>query len=227
MIHPNEIKPLTPLSGGVVLIVGVKSSNLDDEIKTHPRVVIWDSQQEHWTNKDMPANTRAVFMTRFISHSAHGKIVAEARKRNINIFNPEGTGLIARQVKELLHIQPETKPETEAKEMKQHGKLTPLIPHIDFSMGNTDNARHLMVMAKELGIETTEGSLTQFVVVQRRKQNQTAVPKSLQSKLDVSVQMLDNAIKDMTDMRAFLIATVEENKQLKAKLDGFKKLLGE
>jgi len=82
-------------------------------------------------------------------------------------------------------------------------------------------------MAKELGIETTEGSLTQFVVVQRRKQNQTAVPKSLQSKLDVSVQMLDNAIKDMTDMRAFLIATVEENKQLKAKLDGFKKLLGE
>jgi hypothetical protein len=73
----NEIKPLQPISGGVVLIVGVKSSNLDDEIRTHPRVVIWDSQQEHWTNKDMPANTRAVFMTRFLSHVSFDKITAE------------------------------------------------------------------------------------------------------------------------------------------------------
>jgi F0F1-type ATP synthase membrane subunit a len=78
-----------------------------------------------------------------------------------------------------------------------------------------------------LGIDTTEASLAQLVTVQRKRQNQTAVPKSIQAKVDVAVEMLDNAIKDMTDMRAFLIATVEENKVLKAKLDGFKKLLGE
>lgn len=220
----NEIKPLTPLSGGVVLIVGVKSSNLDDEIKSHPRVVIWDSQQEHWTDKDMPANTRAVFMTRFLSHASFGKITAEARKRNINIFNPDGTGLIARQVKELLSIGP--KVVKESKE-KVYGKLNPLIPSIDFSLGNAENARQLMVRAKELNIETTEASLAQLVKVQRDKQGRTAVPKSIQAKVDVAVEMLDNAIKDMTDMRAFLIATVEENKTLKAKLEGFKKLLGE
>lgn len=216
------VKPLQPLSGGVVLIVGVKPSNLDEEIKTHPRVVIWDSQQEHWTDKDMPANTRAVFMTRFLSHSAFGKITAEARKRNINIFNPEGTGLIARQVKELLSIGPKVE-----KPKYVHGKLTQLIPHIDFSLNNIDNARQLHIKAKELNIETTEASLAQLVAVQRRKRGGTAVPKSIQAKVDVAVEMLDSAIKDMQDMRAFLIATVEENKVLKAKLDGFKKLLGE
>lgn len=221
-MEQNEIKPLTPLSGGVVLIVGVKPSNLDDEIKSHPRVVIWDSQQEHWTDKEMPANTRAVFMTRFLSHAAFGKIHAEARKRNINIFNPEGTGLIARQVKELLSIGPKIE-----KPKFVHGKLTQLIPHIDFSKSTVENARLLMARAKELNITTTEGSLNQLVVTQRRKQLGTAVPKSIQAKVDVAVEMLDSAIKDMTDMRAFLIATVEENKVLKQKLEKFKKVFEE
>jgi hypothetical protein len=172
----------------------------------------------------MPANTRAVFMTRFLSHVSFDKITAEARKRNINIFNPEGTGLIARQVKELLSIAPK---QLKQEKERVYGKLNPLIPSIDFSKNNIDNARQLFIKAKELGIDTTEASLAQLVTVQRKRQNQTAVPKSIQAKVDVAVEMLDNAIKDMTDMRAFLIATVEENKVLKAKLDGFKKLLGE
>ena len=218
------VKPLQPLSGGVVLIVGVKSSNFDDEIKTHPRVVIWDSQQEHWTDKDMPQNTRAVFMTRFLSHSSSGKILAEARKRQITIFNPDGTGIIARQVKELLAIGPKSEVKSEG---KVYGKLNTLIPFINFSVSNAENARQLMVKAKELGVDTTEASLAQFVTNQRHKQSGTAVPKSIQSKVDVAVQMLDSAIKDMTDMRAFLIATVEENKQLKIKLEKFKKVFDE
>src|SRR6187431_736548 len=101
---------LQPLPDGLVLIVGVKSSNFNDEIRTHPRVVIWDSQQKHWTDKDLPSNTRAVFMTRFIGHQEFNNIVISARKRKITVFNPEGTGLIVKQVKELLNMNIEESP---------------------------------------------------------------------------------------------------------------------
>lgn len=100
----TEAKPLHALQDGVVVLVGVKASNFDDEIRTHPRVIMWDSQNEHWLNKNLPTNTRAVFMTRFIGHNAYDNIVKEARKRRITIFNPQGTGIIVKQVKELLNI---------------------------------------------------------------------------------------------------------------------------
>lgn len=234
----NEIKPLQPLTnGGVVLIVGAKASNFDEEIKSHPRVVIWDSQQEHWTDKDMPLNTRAVFLTRFLSHAAFGKITGEARKRNINIFNPGegGTGIIARQVKELLGIG--ARPPVEEHVERPHvdedtgvnsrGKLNPLLPFIDYSKSNAENARVLLAKAGELGIETTEGSLSNLVGYQRRKRSETGVPKSLQSKLDVAVQLLDNAVKDISDMRQFLVETVEENKALRLRVEKFRKVLEE
>lgn len=226
----TEEKPLQPLSNGNVLLVGVKASNLDEELKTHPRVVIWDSQRENWTGRDLPYNVRAVFMTRFVSHNTSTRILAEARKRQILVFNPEGTGMITRQVKELLAIHsfeatlPTTLTEVEEMSRFTPGKLKPLYPFIDFSKGNTENAKFLLEKAKELKIDTTFISLTQLMVVQRRKQNQTGVPKSIQPKVDVSVEILDNMIKELTDMRQFLIDTVEENRVLKGRMDSLKKM---
>ena len=100
----TEVQPLQPLNGGLVLIVGAKASNFDEEIKTHPRVIIWDSQHEHWTSKDIPSNVRAVFVTRWIGHNAFSNLLSTARKRHITMFNPEGTGIIAKQVRELLSM---------------------------------------------------------------------------------------------------------------------------
>jgi hypothetical protein len=221
----TEGKSLQPLTnGGTVLIVGVKSSNLNDEIRTHPRVTIWDSQQEHWTNKDIPSNVRAIFITRFIGHAQFDKILTEARKKQLTIFNPEGTGMIAKQVRELLALTPKDS-SVQEKPMQERGKLTPLHPFIDLSKGNLENARILMVRANELKIDTTEKSLAQMVSVRRRKMRGTAVPKSIQSKLDVSVEILDNMIRELKDMRDFLISTTEENKVLRAKMENFKKLM--
>jgi len=233
MMTNTEVKPLTPLSHGSVLIVGTKASNFSDELKNHPRVIMWDSQNENWTSKSLPDNVRAVFLTRFISHASFANIIADARKRNITIFSPEGTGIIAKQVKELLNMQgpmpvavPAPTPVVETVVDNSKGKLKPLLPFIDFTKPNVENARILFAKAKELGIQTSEASLAQLVGVQRRHASGvTGVPKSIQSKLDVSVEMLDNAIKDLSDMRDYLIATVEENRLLKTKLNKFKSLI--
>jgi hypothetical protein len=205
---------------------------------------MWDSQNEHWMNKNIPDNVRAVFMTRFIGHATSTKILAEARKRRLTVFNPDGTGMIAKQVKELLSI---TKPvqqipvkelngnrsvhvATITKGTKVKGKLSALIPFINYDKGNKENADVMMLKAKELGIETTSGSLQQLMVTQRRKLGlQTRVPvKSVKSVVktdDVSVQILDGMIKGLQDMRAFIVETVEENTQLKNKLAKFRKMI--
>jgi hypothetical protein len=250
----TEIKPLQPLSFGNVLIVGVNPRGFDESLRNHPRVIMWDSQNENWTTKDIPHNVRAVFATRWVSHAAYVNIIKEAKKKHITIFNPTGTGIIARQVKELLDLRKaipmtdtvtdtvtdspvetvETIETTETKEnivkQKTHGKLKPLIPFIDFAKGNQANAVILMEKAKELGINTTMNSLAILVgkrrktpMFDRKKAKNAATPKVV----DISVQMLDNMIKELRDMRDYLVAVTEENVKLKSKVDRFKKFFDE
>ncbi len=240
----TDIKPLQPLPHGNILIVGAKASNFDEELRTHPRVILWSSQNEHWTDKDLPTNVRAVFITRWIGHAAFAKLLSEARKRQITMFNPEGTGMIARQVRELLDIhrekseaeivepKPEQQPKQEepmAQKKPKYNKLLPLHQFVDLSKGNLENARFLMPKAKELGIDTTLGSLSQLVSGMRRKQPKVSRTKTptTHRHVDVVVEMLDGMINELKDMRAFLIATVEENKALKVRVERFRKALEE
>lgn len=257
-MNMNDIKPLQPLQYGNVLIVGAKASNFDDEIKTHPRVILWSSQNEHWQGKNLPDNVRAVFITRWIGHAAFKVIMSEARKKKITIFNPEGTGLIARQVKELLDLQsaprivmganahkPIEMTEVKVKEketivtkvekkLDPRSKLHALIPFIDYSRTNTQNADALLEgKAKELGITSTRGSLSNFVGKIRGRKPQITARKPdttthrVHKYVDVSVQILDNMVKELQDMRDFLVATTEENKNLKSKLEKFRKMIEE
>jgi hypothetical protein len=243
-------QPLKPLTHGNILIVGAKNSNFDDEILTHPRVIIWSSQQEHWSNKDLPSNVQAVFVTRWIGHQPFAKILAEARKRHITMFNPEGTGMIARQVKELLAMNNKETNEMVTIQVPQqvkydrdlvvknpsaNSKLHVFLPYVDWDKNNTENANELMKKAGELGVTTTLSSLANYIGVERKKLTGKGLkdthPKIHKSKtdtgLDVAVQMLDDAIQSMKDMREFLIKTVEENNKLRARLDMFKKALAE
>jgi len=273
-VNITEVKPLTPLTHGVVLLVGVKASNLDVEIRTHPRIIMWESLRENWTNRDIPNNTRAIFMTRFISHAIFDKIVAEARKRHITIFNcMGGTGILKRQVRELLELRKgESIPEVFSTPVHAHsapvvvssptpvvttptivttttppkvtmaaqqGKLKPLYDMIDYSgtRTNADMARDMFAKAQELGIDTTLLSLIQLVnyKVRNYKKSLTTptvraqmVEKSkTQDKTNIVVQMLDNMVRELKDMRDYVKATEEENRTLKLRVEKLKKALSD
>jgi len=243
-------KPLTPLTHGNILIVGAKASNFDEELRTHPRIIMWDSQNENWTDKDLPHNTQAIFFTRFIGHSAFSKIVSEARKRKLTVFNPEGTGQIIRQVKELLNMPkpvsfvPASPPVFVEKPVikrggptvKGHSKLNPLMQFVDPSKTVIANAHVLFEKAKEMGIETTVLSIANKVSAANRKRaymkrpgnivKPSETPQRLHKHVDVVVEILDNMVKELQDMRDFLVATTEENRELKARFEMFKKALG-
>jgi flagellin-like hook-associated protein FlgL len=239
----TDVKPLQKLTHGSVLIVGGKASNFDDEIRTHPRIIMWDSQNQHWDGKELPQNVRAVFITRFIGHVAFGKILASARKRQLTIFNPEGTGMIVKQVRELLGLAKPTTVEikptmvttttpvkTGGKTLKGHSKLNDLMQFHDANKTIVENARLMFEKAKEQGIETTVGSLAQKVSVMRRKERGATVkvPRpgvTRSAKMDVSVEILDNVIKELQDMRDYVVAVTKENEVLKSRIEKFKKVL--
>lgn len=268
----TEAKPLQPLHGGKVVLVGVKASNFGEEIKNHPQVVMWESQDQRWIGQELPSNTKAVFVTRWVGHQAFRTILKEARKRQITMFNPEGTGMIAKQVKELLGMEPKElsgeavekiaeqfqkhddytpvltkepvtmKSDTEVQKMKKgQSKIDPLMPFVDPNLNYYDNAERLIIKAKEMGIKTTVASIANRISVVNRKAS-GAIPKSrpgarkvqptdgrptrTHKHVDVIVEILDNMVKELQDMRDYLVATTEENRTLKERFDAFKKALG-
>jgi hypothetical protein len=60
--------------------------------------------------------------------------------------------------------------------------------------------------------------MAQFVSNERKKQGAGTVPKSARPQLDVSVELLDEMIKQLGDMRDYIISTTEENRVLRDKL---------
>jgi hypothetical protein len=242
----NDLHALQPLNGGIVLIVGAKASNFDETIRNHPRVVIWNSQQQHWTDKELPANTRAVFTTRWVGHVAFSKIYEEAKKKKIIFFNHEGTGQIAKQVRELLVLHsPEPSMDTEPltptieetpsvtpKQKHTPNKLKPLLDFIDWDKNNMENGRLLMKKSQELGISSTLNSITEFVRRMRKLHGVvTTTPKTPKKpngngqSIDVSVEILDGVVNSLKDIRNFLLATVDENTRLKTKIERLRKMV--
>src|SRR5262245_35027478 len=193
----TDMQPLHPLDFGKVLVVGMKATNLPEELREHPRVIVWSSQEERWTDKDIPSNTRAVFITRWISHVDFNNIIKQARKRGITVFNQEGTGLITKRIRELLSLNKTEQQLVEeiaerpisdvtveernkailaernesTMSASKQGKLDPLRPLIDWNKSRAENARLLLKKATELGIETTEGSIAQMIYSEARKLN--------------------------------------------------------
>jgi hypothetical protein len=86
------------------------------------------------------------------------------------------------------------------------------------SKSNADEARRLQRMAIERGIKTTFAALAQAIAVERRKRGQSGVPRSIRSKLDLTVEMFDKFIEEAQAMREFVVALAEENRILKAKV---------
>lgn len=185
-----ESKPLTALTSGVIVIVGAKNSNFDTDIKTHPRVILWDSQEQDWWAKDLPTNCRAVFITRFIGHAAFGKIITEARKRQITIFNPQGTGRIAESVRQLLGIKRETMP----------GALAPvtMIPIKEITVTTAKTGKRSGITARIRALVTDGKPKDQFdrIIQTLRKEGISATEASIKTMIGVAVREQFGSKKD-------------------------------
>lgn len=215
--------------GGVVVVLH-GATGVVKEYQSHPAIIFIDGQRKlPDLSTQVPSNTRGIIVTDGLDSMNHMWVTSYCRQRNIPWLLRKSNQAVYDTIKGFFPNGNEVAKPTsaEVKDEFQRGKLTVLIPFINFHESNAQNAKKLLRKAQELGIKSTEASLAQFVANQRRRQSGTAIPKSARPQLDVSVDMLDEAIKNLTDMRDFLIKTCEENRILKAKLDKFKRAFEE
>lgn len=213
---------------GGMAVVMCGNTGLVKEFLTHPRVKFIECLKVKGDELEalVPNNTKAVIMTDglpqyhqtwIFAYCQRKKVVYLVRKSNQHIYDTLKSFFPANGDKDVT--------QEEAQQTREHGKLNQLVQYIDFTKSNSENGHNLMRRANELHIKTTIGSVTQLVANHRRRQSGGTVPRSARPKLDVSVEMLDGMIKELTDMREFLIATVEENRLLRDKVERFKKVL--
>lgn len=174
---------------------------------------------------EVPANTKIIIYYVKVPHYHSMWAVSYCKRKGIPYISRDNANAIDQYLKSITKTDKPEVTQEEAEETRTKGKLNALIPFIDLTRSNAENGKALFRKAMELNIKTTLGSVIQLVAKHRNQTRGGTVPKSARPKLDVSVEMLDDAIKGLTDMREFLIATVEENRLLKARYDKLKKAL--
>lgn len=215
------------LSAGGVAVVLMGTGGFVKEYANDPQVKFIDCKQTHQTilPSIVPENTKVILFTEGVPQWHRTWAFSYAQRKKIPYLTRKSNQAVYDTIKGFFD---EGKPKVtieEVKENQEKGRMKRLIEFIDWKKSNAENAKVLLRKAAEMNIKTTEASCAQLVSKERRSRGQTAVPKSIRSKLDVSVELLDSTIKDLTSMRDYLIEVTEENRILKQKVEKFKKAL--
>lgn len=220
----NEQVDLT--KGGVATVM-IGHNGFIQEYANHPQVRFIDCKEvsNDLLEPTFPNTTRVVILTEGVPAYHYTWVTSYARRKGIPFLIRKSNDAIYQALKGFFPTNDKPVTQEEARESESKGKLNVLIPLIDFSKSNAENAKVLLKYATDKGIKSTLGSLAQLVSNQRKKTGHGAIVQSARSKLDVSVEILDKMIEDLTAMRDFIINTTEENRLLKMKLEKINKAM--
>jgi hypothetical protein len=211
--------------GGLILVVGTRTTNIADEWRQHPRVVCWDSTNATTARNDVPTNTRAIIYTRWVSHQLTDRLIKTARDRKLTLFPMSTTHQINDKIAEVLGVKVEKKGERPARGQLQ----TFILEHADFSRTPSTEAERLFALAREHGLATTPNSVEVALRRIRRTQRRTDAPPSVTLARPTGtahvVAVLDDAIAGLQLVRETIEKLEVENRELNARLEAMKKVL--
>lgn len=213
--------------GGVLVVVGTRTTNVSDEWRSHPRVQLWDSTDPDTRRRELPSNARAVIYTRWVSHDLTNRLIKTARDRgNVTLFPISSTHALNDKIAELFGMKPLTTAPTTAKK----GALKQLvIEHADFTVSPKVEAQRLFALAREKGIATTPTSVAECLGRVRREQRRTDAPDSVTLTRPTGtghvLAVLDDAIAGLQLIRETVEKMDTENKTLAAKLANLRKAM--
>jgi len=215
------------LSGGGIIIIAYGNPVTIKEFENNPQVKWVDTKliPNQEIGNHIPVNTRLIILNEGIPHYHYLWLTTHAPKMKIVWLMRKSSQAIYEVLKEYLGSNGNKPSLDEVKDTQAKGKLLALLPFVEWNKSNAENAKILMAKALELGIKTNENSLAQFMSVKRRALGHGGIVKSVRNQLDISVDILDEAIKNLANIRDFLISTSEENRMLKSKAEKLKKVM--
>jgi len=212
--------------GGVLLVVGARTTNIDPAWREHPRVVFWDSTDPSTARSDVPTNARAIIYTRWVSHAVTDRLIKTARDRKLTIFPMiTSTHTLNDKIGEVLGVALEKKGTRPTRGALQDFVLK------QANFANTPSAEgaRLFALARESGLATTPNSVMECLRRIRRKQGRTAVPPSVALARPTGVAhvmaVLDDAIAGLQLVRETVAVLEADNRELHTRLDTLKKVL--
>jgi hypothetical protein len=177
--------------GGKVLVVGGTMNPAWKSFENDPRVSFWCGStseiQRHLKNgNNMPPNTKAVLISRFIGHSQASVVVAEARKKRALIVGSLNDGELTAKLEEILGTTRKPAPvlpasvvspvlpanvvsTSELRNWQRGEQITFIAKHHKGEGTITEEARRLLALAATEKISSTHASFAAAVGIYRRK----------------------------------------------------------
>jgi hypothetical protein len=183
------IKALRAINGGRVLVVGGFTSRTLGALTRDPRVEVWDNDEMN-RHPQIPANIRAVIMTRQVSHMASQNVIEQAAKRNLKTYRFAASAQEARDLLEeafdvVAHpplptmqqplntprmIVAETKPTETALEGLRPGSMTEYIArNANLSLPKSECCDAIWADIKKAFPNTTRDSVLQGIYAVKKK----------------------------------------------------------
>jgi hypothetical protein len=205
--------------GGIVVVLHAQTGFVK-EFATNPQVKFIDCKATLGPQLEglVIGDVKVAVITDGLPQYHYTWITSYCNRRKIPYLVRKSNQAVYDQLKSFFPTNGSRPSGEEVSEEIKRGKLKPLIAEVDWSRSNADEARRLQRMATEKGIKTTFAALAQAIAVERRKRGQSGVPRSIRSKLDLTVEMFDKFIEEAQAMREFVVALAEENRILKAKV---------
>lgn len=224
-----DLSKIQAINGGKVLVVGGYNKSFTD-YRDHPMVEFWSGDdmretQRHIQNKDIPSNTRAVVISRFISHSTLEPLLEEARRRRLTIFPNLADGQVV-EVLDRLVVKHEKPIKVEP---VKRGELKSIVAQHDVTtLPPADAARSIAEILTEKGIASTLSSIIQAVRKHRRASGLTTPPPSIRKQDAIAdvVNLCDDTVASLQLMRETIVKLAAENKELRAKLSKIQSAIG-
>jgi len=244
-------------NGGCVLVVGGLNKAWED-YRGHAQLKFWtgdtnEIQRQIKSNDNrLPENTRAVILSRFLSHQQKRPLLDDARRRRAIIFDNRNEADIRKTLDEILDrvIQPE--PTTEEKiatssdvkvehppvvvhQEKPKGWLKDFVEkNISTEGSHVEEGRRLLTLIEKEGFKSTLNSVTQQVGLTRRKLNigvtptevtppvQKVAPVKRSPKVIEAIALLDDAITNLGLVKLAL-QEINDTSELLAKISALVK----
>lgn len=216
-------------TGGIAVVVLADRFTMPDEYaqhaQVHPLPLADLAMDLDGLNRQIPPTTKMVLIGGELPSTTYASVRRLCERRSLTYVQRRNPPALTETLRTILPGQraaPESSSDAgprAAPTPPKKGSLGAFVrEHAQLGKGSAEEGRRLFPLARAAGIETTIGSITQAISVEKRRGGRTETPKSLMTAQQRVLGTLDDAIAGLALVREYVAETEVKNAALTEKL---------